>query len=234
MYFRLRWLLAVFITAAAVVGCDTRHPPSASPDRPVIVFDQQTQDVGEVAIGGSKPVTFMFRNDGNVALTIREIRSGCACMTHMLEKRTFQPGESGVIKVTVKPRKLKSGSFSDKVMVISNDPVNQQLVLQLTGHLVHAIEVSPAVIEFSLGKERGGIETITLTSTNAQPFRIEAWGSSTGAVLFSDVPSTRSNTIMLRPTIDTTRLKKYRVGRLWFRTDHPKCQNITLRYTVVQ
>jgi hypothetical protein len=46
-------------------------------------------------------VTFAFTNDASETVIITDIQTGCGCVTSALEKRTYQPGETGVLQVHV-------------------------------------------------------------------------------------------------------------------------------------
>src|SRR5688572_5471579 len=51
---------------------------------------------------GAKTVEFAFpfTNQGTAPVTITDIQVGCNCVAAQLEKKTFAPGERGVIPVT--------------------------------------------------------------------------------------------------------------------------------------
>lgn len=52
-----------------------------------------------------------FRNSGDVPLVITEVRTSCSCTTVKYDRKPVMPGESGVLNITVDPKKAPKGNF---------------------------------------------------------------------------------------------------------------------------
>ena len=52
-----------------------------------------------------------FRNSGDVPLVITEVRTSCSCTTVKYDRKPVMPGESGVLNITVDPKKAPNGNF---------------------------------------------------------------------------------------------------------------------------
>lgn len=72
---------------------------------------------------------FSFKNEGKDAITITAIRSGCGCTTASLDKKTYEPGEEGVISVKVK---LEKGSHEVRKSLMVRTNVKSEPATVLT------------------------------------------------------------------------------------------------------
>lgn len=60
-----------------------------------------------------------FRNSGDVPLVITEVRTSCSCTTVKYDRKPVMPGESGVLNITVDPKKAPKGNFYRVLQVYS-------------------------------------------------------------------------------------------------------------------
>ncbi len=84
-----------------------------------ITFLKAEYDFGEIYLGsGAVEHCFVFQNEGEEPLLIKDVRSSCGCVYGSWIKRPVAPGDSGSVCVIYKNN--KSGTFRKTVKVISN------------------------------------------------------------------------------------------------------------------
>src|SRR5881396_2215571 len=99
---------------------------------PKIHFDQPIFDFGKVDSGELIKHEFIFTNMGNQLLEVREVRPSCGCTTAGMWDKHVEPGKSGKIPVQFNSAGYV-GTGSKNVFVVSNDPAQTNLALQIKG-----------------------------------------------------------------------------------------------------
>jgi len=102
---------------------------------PSIHFDERTYDFGTLRHGVNARYKFGFTNRGQSDLLIRAVRSGCGSTATVADRKLIHPGDSGNIDVRFDSRGML-GRQSRSIIVITNDPDNQLIVLRITGKVV--------------------------------------------------------------------------------------------------
>lgn len=104
--------------------------------KPRLVIEETSFDSGDVAPDTPMIHDFLVRNEGDAPLIIEEVRPGCGCSVADFD-RTIAPGQTGKISIAVKVYNEWSGQNVRKVAwVFTNDPLNPQLRLIMTGHVL--------------------------------------------------------------------------------------------------
>jgi len=119
-----------------------KAPTLINPDlegKGLLVFASKIQETGEILDTQITKLTYLFRNTGVGPLTITQVKPSCGCTVPELSKKTYMPGEQGVLNVTFDPRG-KHGPVARNITVFSDSETtpNQMIV-------VHAL-VSPVII----------------------------------------------------------------------------------------
>ncbi|MCB0727222.1 MAG: DUF1573 domain-containing protein [Ignavibacteriae bacterium] len=92
--------------------------------QPEIKFNDSNYNFGDVKEGVELEHIFKFTNDGEGTLVINSVQPSCGCTGVVMdEKKEFESGESGEIKITFNTQG-RSGMNSKTVIVNTNDPVN--------------------------------------------------------------------------------------------------------------
>lgn len=120
-----------------------------------IQFKEKEIDFGEVESGETVDVKYEFKNIGDKPLIIKNVSTSCGCTATKLEKREFQPGETGYI-----PTKFFSRGYSGKIIktvtVTTNDPKNKHTILKIKGEVkltkFALIELLPDKLSFEAPK----------------------------------------------------------------------------------
>ncbi len=106
---------------------------------PKIKFQKEVWDFGRVKQGEVLTCVFVFKNEGDETLQIRNVRTSCGCAAALASDQEIPPGRTGEIKTTFDTRGY-AGRVSKLVFVESNDP--SQPTKQLT--LSADIETPPS------------------------------------------------------------------------------------------
>lgn len=92
-------------------------------DKKVIKFDS-------VVAGDILNANFVLTNTGKMPLKIRQILPSCGCVTARITKQELQPGEKMNL-LFVYDTIQKNGNASQKIQLVTNDPVNPEIELIL-------------------------------------------------------------------------------------------------------
>ncbi len=82
-------------------------------------FEENEYNFGEISEGDKVEHIFKFKNVGDAALVISDIKTSCGCTTPSYTKDPIVPGESGEIMVRFNS-KGKSGIQNKKIRVFAN------------------------------------------------------------------------------------------------------------------
>ena len=86
----------------------------------IITFAETTHDFGNIQeSGGAVSHQFTFTNTGTKPLIIVSAHASCGCTKPEFPKKPIEPGKTGVVKITYKP-KNRPGAFDKIVSITSN------------------------------------------------------------------------------------------------------------------
>jgi hypothetical protein len=105
---------------------------------PKISFKEDAWNFGKSKGGDDLVHEFLFKNDGDAALHIKNVETSCGCTAALVSDKTVEAGKSGRIKVTFSTRGY-SGEVSRFVYVESDDPVSPRVQLKVSA----AVDVQP-------------------------------------------------------------------------------------------
>ena len=75
----------------------TSEAPHAA--RPALQFGEYLVHLGRLSDGQAAQGVFRFRNNGDAPLTVGELAASCGCLTPLLDRKTYAPGEIGMFVV---------------------------------------------------------------------------------------------------------------------------------------
>lgn len=131
--FRAICLLGFVLAALAAL-------PASSAASPIARFNARTADAGQALAGDITPFAFTVWNDGDAPLTL-EVRANCGCTTPRWDARVA-PGAQGRIETSLNTAGLV-GRTTKELEVITNDPAQPRVVLNLVVDIRRAVEVMP-------------------------------------------------------------------------------------------
>jgi len=105
---------------------------------PKIVFAKDAYDFGKIKQGDEPAYEFVFKNEGDALLTIKNVETSCGCTAALVSEKKVEPGKSGKIKVTFSSRGY-SGEVTKHIYVDSDDPLAPRLQLKISA----AVDVPP-------------------------------------------------------------------------------------------
>jgi hypothetical protein len=128
-------------------------PAAAAAASPKIQFAEPIFDFGKVNTGEVVKHSFVFTNTGSATLEIIEVKPGCGCTTAGTWDKKIEPGKTGSI-----PLQLNSAGFGGRITksatITCNDPGQSNVILQITGTVWKAIDVTPSMAMFNINSER--------------------------------------------------------------------------------
>ena len=91
---------------------------SAQASGPMISFDMETIDYGDINKGSNGVRTFTFENTGDAPLDIQGVRSSCGCTIPKKPEAPIEPGKKG--EITVRYDTNRVGIFRKTITVNTN------------------------------------------------------------------------------------------------------------------
>ena len=107
---------------------------SAQTSGPMISFDMDTIDYGEITKGSDGVRTFNFENIGDAPLEIQGVRSSCGCTIPKKPEKPIAPGEKG--EITVRYDTNRVGVFRKTITVNTNVSSNSIIALKIKGNVL--------------------------------------------------------------------------------------------------
>jgi hypothetical protein len=210
------------ITSEPVTGsAEAETAPQSDEGGPEITFEKTVHDFGDIGPGSKNVCEFKFTNTGDSLLKITKVSKTCGCTPYTLEKKKYEPGESGALKVSYKAG-VRPTSIIKRLFVSSNDKANPKVELTLKGKIALKIDYRPKKLELLLNKENAGCPEITIKSLDGKPFSIKRF-KSTGGVITADFDSSVEATeFILQPKVDIEKLRKGLNGHIEITLTHPE------------
>ncbi len=102
---------------------------------PSIYFPEDSWDFGEITPDELPSHIFKFENMGDEVLMIKETKVSCeSCIDLIISTRELNPGEVGELKITLNSLDM-IGRFTKRIYMKSNDPVNPQVTIIVSGFI---------------------------------------------------------------------------------------------------
>lgn len=90
-----------------------------SDNPPVLEFEKEEHNFGEISMGSTASFSFKFKNVGESALVIHSVKAACGCtVLKDWPKHPIAPGETGEIPVEFNPK--GPGAVKKYVSIIAN------------------------------------------------------------------------------------------------------------------
>jgi len=101
---------------------------------PMINFEMETIDYGEITKGSDGVRTFTFENTGNAPLEIQGVKSSCGCTIPKKPEGPIEPGKKG--EITVRYDTNRIGIFRKTITVNTNVPKAAIIALKIKGNVL--------------------------------------------------------------------------------------------------
>lgn len=156
--------------AGGIPTPEQAKPAEEIKDRPNMVFEEQHHSFGKIPDTDDASHVFKFTNKGNMTLNIVDMHATCGCTLPNMDKKEYQPGESGEINVKYNPRH-KRGVQNQTVTITTNDPVNQRIMLTIQADVQPEIAIDPTIAQTGVvhkAEERKLTVTVTMRDPEGQ------------------------------------------------------------------
>lgn len=110
---------------------------------PIIELDSREFDMGLISNKKLTTRDVLIHNRGKAPLRIRSIKTECGCTTGRMVKDVIPPGETGVMRVTLDPRRVPGFRSSKTLTLFSNDPKRGPIQLKVLATIQNEIELDP-------------------------------------------------------------------------------------------
>ena len=94
---------------------------------PIMVFEKETHDFGEMKEGETKSYDFWFTNTGESDLILLTVNASCGCTTPYYDKAPIKPGKRGKI-TTEFDSSGKPGKQSKNINISNNTKEGSQMI----------------------------------------------------------------------------------------------------------
>ena len=124
-----------FILIAQILPSHSNMTIALADSGPSIYFLEDSWDFGEITPDELPTHIFKYENMGDEVLIIKGTKVNCeSCIDPIISTRELNPGEIGELKITVNSLDM-IGRFTKRIYVESNDPVNPQAVITVSGFI---------------------------------------------------------------------------------------------------
>lgn len=97
---------------------------------------------------------FKFTNGSGIPIQIVKTTTSCGCTAATLTKKTYAPGESGVVSAVSKIGD-RNGRHSFAVVVRTNEATANEYLLTLETEIIQEISIEPALLSWRHGEAAG-------------------------------------------------------------------------------
>jgi hypothetical protein len=114
---------------------------ACSTARPLITLEWDKIDFGEVVNGTVVNQQVRISNQGDDDLEILSVSTSCGCTQASLERTTIPPGESATLVIEFDSGAHGAeleGAMLRQVFIASNDPIQPEVVIELTADVLAA------------------------------------------------------------------------------------------------
>jgi Tfp pilus assembly protein PilF len=125
-----------FILIAQILPLHNNTTIALADSGPSIYFLEDSWDFGEISPDELPTHIFEFENMGDELLIIKRVKVSCeSCIDPVISAQELNPGEVGELKITVNSLDM-IGRFTKRIYVESNDPVNPQVAIIVSGFII--------------------------------------------------------------------------------------------------
>ena len=208
---------------------DANAKPVVEPNGPppVLKVEAAMYDFGEVGVKTANNCQFKFTNIGKGKLIIKTVRATCGCTVPALAKQEYEPGESGTIEVHF-TAPGEEGDTVKHLYIVSNDKKNPEAELILKAKVITKVKFEPLILKLSLKDKNAACPPITLKSTDGKPFAIKSFQATAECITIDFDPNVTATEFVLKPKVDTDKLRKILNGGVSIGLTHPQCEQVNL------
>ena len=199
--------------------------------QPKIKFEKELLDLGQIGPGAQTTGEFKFTNIGNDTLEITNVSQCCGVVTQ-LDKNTYEPGESGELKIEYHAT-TQPGTIRRQPIVESNDPVQPNVTLTVKVEIVQKVTCEPDRLKLFLDEENASCPKLKIDSIDGQPFSIVGFKSTDDCITADFNPSLKATQFVLDLKVDMEKLADNTKGSINIMLSHPECKVANVLFNVL-
>jgi len=206
---------------------------------PRITFDKEVHDYGRVLYGDTVSDEFIVTNSGDQVLIIDKLEASCGCTKAIKGSSEVPPKGQTKIMAAFDTTGLRGGKKQKTIYVHSNDPERPVVKLTLLADVVRELSLDPPTLAKTLDSYTESVSfPINIANSSDKPVTIKSLKSQLGTAPAIMTPkgfvikphSSASFTIKINLRNEPGR--QYWMGRFNLETDHPKENEIEIRYLI--
>lgn len=216
---------------AAIIGASQMclAAEESAPEGAKIEVINDTADFGDVSPKTTHSYSYKFKNVGSERLIISRIQSTCGCTVPELNKKEYDPGESGEIKISF-TSSSRDGTELKHLYIHSNDATNPRYPLVVKCNTVLKVVVEPQRLELAVVEENAGFESLKVFSREGKEFAITSIIAAGSPFKFNYDPDKKAVEHIIKPKVDISALKNNLSGVINIRTDYPGAVSLVVPY----
>jgi hypothetical protein len=221
--------LCLALVCLLQAGCSTTGP--------IITFENEVLDFGQVKPGSNNIGEFKFANTGEELLSITNVERCCG-VAAKLDKTEYEPGQSGALQVTYPAARMPS-VVKRTVYVNTNDKNNPRIPLTIKAEIVMGVTWEPKTIKLSPDMENARCPEITIKSVDStKKFSIRRFESTAGCVTATIDPSAQAEVFNIQPRVDLSKLEEHPRGSIIISVIHSEPneppETVTISYIATE
>jgi hypothetical protein len=194
---------------------------------PEISFQSKTYDFGEIVMGDTAICFFSFTNTGDSTLKILDMRTTCSCAIAALEKKTYEPHETGTIKAIFYSSGRK-GKVSKSVFITTNIKENRVVHLSISGHVKKTWKCEPEKVDFGeIGTRKVLIDSVEISTESTDSIQVDSIVPEPEQLMVTVIEHNGSS-VKLRVKVETTGIKWRFIGVIRFYSNIPQARKIII------
>jgi len=111
-----------------------QYGPQAS--HPRFQCDQAVADLGTVPVGEERHYAFQIHNSGREPLEVKAMAACTVCTRLPSPTLNVPPGQAAPLPVRLATAGQRKGHQTYRILLVTNDPEHQHVILQMTGELI--------------------------------------------------------------------------------------------------
>jgi len=183
-------------------------------------FDNAAVEIKQAEGGADPNAEFTFTNVGTNSIRVTNLHAGCGCTTPRLDKDTYDPGESGALRVAYHIGS-REGHQSVQITVTTDEGQDSPYKLTLNVDILSPVKLLPRLVYWRIGEistpktirlELSDGFTLAGIDTDGNDFAV-AQSTETTAIQIRprDTVSARSTVLKVRIKAPSGSLREYRV-----------------------
>ena len=198
---------------------------------PKIVFDETLVDFGKAGPNTKLKKELKFHNAGKGVLQIYEITQCCGVFAYV-DKDQYEPGEDGILTFDFTPPGV-IGLFERNPTVISNDPINPELVLDLKVDIIQIVVWDPVNIKLFVDEENGACPQLKIHSIDNKAFAITGLRSTGNCITADYNPLDKKTEHILDLKVNMEKIPESLAGTIDIMMDHPNGNIASIPFNVI-